>query len=123
MTSSEDPALLFEWLTDVHERWGWTQTRFAELIGKTPSGMRRWNEGAYPANGTLRAVARAVGVSQDDLRAVMRGEDVPVPPPPGDATPGPTPNVDRRVELLTDLVLQLQHEVRELQREFRERSR
>jgi transcriptional regulator with XRE-family HTH domain len=123
MTASENPALLFGWLTDVYEQWGWTQTRFAELIGKTTSGMRRWNEGAYPSNGTLKAIAGAVGVSQDDLRAVMRGEDVAVPPPPGDATQAPTPNVDRRVELLTDLVLQLQHEVHELQREFRERSR
>jgi hypothetical protein len=123
MTASENPALLFGWLTEVHEQWGWTQTRFAELIGKTPNGMRRWNEGVYPSNGTLKVIAGTVGVSQDDLRAVMRGEDVPVPPPPGDATQAPTPNVDRRVELLTDLVLQLQHEVHELQREFRERSR
>jgi transcriptional regulator with XRE-family HTH domain len=82
VTGDEDPARLFRWLTDVHEAWGWTQTRFAELVGKTTSGMRRWNEGAHPTDGTLRAVARAVGVSQDDLRAVMRGELVPVPPPP-----------------------------------------
>jgi hypothetical protein len=77
----EEPALLYEWLRRVARNWGWSQTRLAAEAcgGISTNTMLHWKSKGRPGGPTLGAIALGVGVSVDQLHAVMRGEDIPIP--------------------------------------------
>lgn len=120
----ERPERLFDWLTRVHSEWGMRQAEFARDIlgGFTPNAMRGWRDGAMPEPRTLGGIASAVGVTVDDLHAVMRGEPVPTPPRPQPSESQPSEDgtlnervnrLESRVDTLAFLLLEIQRELRE----------
>ena len=60
----------------LREERGWTQLALANAIGVTPATVYNWERGKYePKASQLRALARAFGVSMDDVDfAGDRGE-------------------------------------------------
>jgi hypothetical protein len=113
----EQPGRLYEWLRRVASQWGWSQARLAAEAcgGINTNTMLHWKtKGARPGPRTLGAIALGVGVSVDQLHAVMRGEDVPIPSRT-DQNNGPAvgsneeriDRLERRTDLLMDLLLEL----------------
>jgi len=52
----------------LREERGWTQLELANAIGVTPATVYNWERGKYePKASQLRALARAFGVSMDDV--------------------------------------------------------
>jgi hypothetical protein len=118
----EEPGRLYEWLRRVAAQWGWSQARLASEAcgGINTNTMLHWKtKGAQPGPRTLGAIAAGVGVSIDELHAVMRGEDVPIPPRP-DPNNGPAvgsnedrlDRLERQTDLMMDLLLELRREGR-----------
>jgi transcriptional regulator with XRE-family HTH domain len=52
----------------LRQERGWTQLEFANRLGVTPATVFNWERGKYePKASQLRAMARAFGVSMDDI--------------------------------------------------------
>lgn len=93
---SNEVTRLGRWLDDVQKTWKaqaeaaddepWTQKRFCEYIGITPNGLRGWIKGAHGTihHSSRENIASKLGVTMDDIDAVMAGRDVRVPPRPDD---------------------------------------
>jgi transcriptional regulator with XRE-family HTH domain len=59
---------LGEQITHYRKLRGWTQTDLAEKLDVKPSHISRWeNDKVRPHSDTLQAIARALGVSIDEL--------------------------------------------------------
>ncbi len=55
-------------IKQLREGRGWTQLKLANELGVTPSTIYKWETGrTEPKVAQLRAVARAFGVSYDDV--------------------------------------------------------
>ena len=97
----QEPGLLYEWLRQVAQHWGWSQTRLAAEAcgGISTNTMLHWKvKGARPGGPTLGAIALGVGVTIDELHAVMRGEAVPIPPRPDQNNRPAVGSNDRRLD-------------------------
>ncbi len=58
-------------IRQLREAKGWTQLQLANKAGVTPSTIYNWERGRFePKASQLRAVARALGVSSDDIELV-----------------------------------------------------
>ena len=52
----------------LREEHQWTQLELANKLGVTPATVYNWERGKYePKAGQLRALARAFGVSMDEI--------------------------------------------------------
>lgn len=52
----------------LRQEQGWTQLEFANRLGVTPATVFNWERGRHEPKATqLRAMARAFGVSMDDI--------------------------------------------------------
>ncbi len=55
-------------IRELREARGWTQLRLAIEVGVTPVTVYNWERGRYePKASQFRALARALGVSMDDI--------------------------------------------------------
>ena len=69
------PGLVGAWevwgvrtIRELREAQGWTQLRLAIEVGVTPVTVYNWERGRYePKASQFRALARALGVSMDDI--------------------------------------------------------
>ena len=61
-------------IRQLREERGWTQLELAYKLGVTPATVSNWERGVFdPKALQLRALARAFGVSMDDI-ALSEGE-------------------------------------------------
>ena len=61
-------------IRELREGRGWTQLELANKLGVTPATVYNWERGRYePSASKLRAIARAFGVSMDDI-ALVEGQ-------------------------------------------------
>ena len=62
-------------IRELRQARGWTQLELANRLGITPSSVYNWESGKFePKASQLRALARAFGVSMDDID-FQGGED------------------------------------------------
>ena len=55
-------------IRELREARGWTQLQLAYKLGVTPATVSNWERGVFePKAGQLRALARAFGVSMDEI--------------------------------------------------------
>ena len=55
-------------IRELREARGWTQLELAYKLGVTPATVSNWERGVFePKAGQLRALARAFGVSMDEI--------------------------------------------------------
>ena len=55
-------------IRELRQARGWTQLELANRLGVTPTTVFNWERGKYePKASQLRALARAFGVSMDDI--------------------------------------------------------
>ena len=55
-------------IRDLRQARGWTQLELANALGVTPATVFNWERGRYePKASQLRALARAFGVSMDEI--------------------------------------------------------
>ena len=55
-------------IRELREARGWTQLQLAYKLGVTPATVSNWERGVFePKAGQLRALARAFGVSMDEV--------------------------------------------------------
>ncbi len=55
-------------IRELREERGWTQLDLANRLGVTPATVYNWERGKYePKASQLRALARAFGVSMDEI--------------------------------------------------------
>ncbi len=58
-------------IRQLREAKGWTQLQLANAAGVTPSTIYNWERGRFePKASQLRAVARALGISSDEIELV-----------------------------------------------------
>lgn len=75
---STEEARRLQTIRDLREERGWTQLRLANELGVTPVTIYNWERGRYePKVSQFRALAKAFGVSMDEIALVNRESGVP----------------------------------------------
>jgi transcriptional regulator with XRE-family HTH domain len=65
-------------IRELREERGWTQLELAIEVGVTPATVYNWERGRYePKVSQFRALARAFGVSMDDIELADPGAESP----------------------------------------------
>lgn len=125
--SDRDTRRLGRWLDDTRKAWGWSRRKLSEQGGPDPKNQsiminkpRTWLQ-----ERTIESIAHVTGVPPDDLQAIIRGEDVPIPEhPPHREAPAATGGLsvgDQLVELRREVAFLGQQVARLVEHQGRDR--